>query len=290
MKILFIGGDKRYLEIINSLLVQNHEIDVVGYDNAKLKPDIKKKELEQIEISDYKVIIFPVSGVEKDFSIKADYSNKKIIVPANLLIKTDKGVLIFTGIITEKLQKMLDIATKDAIALMDDKDIAVENSIPTIEGIIGDLIYNTDTTINESNILVLGYGNIGKRLVEMLSYLGANVTVGVNLKTDYELLNRKGIKAIITYEKVMMDQALENSNIIVNTVPSVILRKRDLEIIDKDCYVLDIASYPHGIEFSYIEELKLKCKLLLGIPSIVAPKTAGLILSKKINSVLGGKE
>ena len=289
MRILFLGGDKRQLQIIASLYNQ-HQIDVIGYDNVKLLDDIKIKEIENIDINNYKVIILPVSGVEEDLSVKAEFSKKKVILPIDLLVNTSEDVVIFTGIRTNKLNMMLKLSNRKVIALMEDKEIVKENSIPTIEGIIGDLIYNTEHTINESNIFILGYGNIGKSLASILKMLGAHVTVGVGFKNDYNLVKKKKIKGVLTYEYEMMREALNNSDIIINTIPALVLNKEQLEMINRQCYILDIASYPHGIDFNYVNELKIRGKLLLGIPSLVAPKTAGLILAKKINSVLGGKK
>jgi hypothetical protein len=36
LKILCLGGDKRQLEIIRELYCRRHQIDVVGYENARL--------------------------------------------------------------------------------------------------------------------------------------------------------------------------------------------------------------------------------------------------------------
>ena len=189
MKILFIGGDKRQLQIINSL--SNHEIDVIGYEKIELWDSVNKKELTNININDYQVIILPINGVKSDLSIVAEYNDKTIILPEDFFINTKKDVLIFSGIRTVKLDIMLKLAEREVIALMEDENVKKENSIPTVEGIIGDLIFNTEHTINRSHILVLGYGNIGKPLVETLTFLGAEVTIGVILEEDYRLLKDK---------------------------------------------------------------------------------------------------
>lgn len=287
MKILFIGGDKRQLQIINSL--SNHEIDVIGYEKIELWDSVNKKELTNININDYQVIILPINGVKSDLSIVAEYSDKTIILPEDFFINTKKDVLIFSGIRTVKLDIMLKLAEREVIALMEDENVKKENSIPTVEGIIGDLIFYTEHTINRSRILVLGYGNIGKPLVETLTFLGAEVTIGVILEEDYRLLKDKNKKIILTNNQKEMSETLKEIDIVVNTVPSLIIDKTYLEVINKNCYILDIASYPHGIDFAYANEKGIKNKLLLGIPSIVAPKTTGLILAKKIKSMLGGK-
>jgi dipicolinate synthase subunit A len=66
--------------------------------------------------------------------------------------------------------------------------------------------------------------------------------------------------------------------------------KEYLTLLNKNAYILDVASYPHGVDFEAANNLKIKNSLLLGIPSLVAPKTAGKILVKKINSIIGGEK
>ncbi len=290
MKILFLGGDKRQIEIIKDLSKNNYDIDVIGYDKIKFDSKIKNLNLEKLNISKYNIIILPVNGVREDYSITAEYAKEKIILPPNLFYKTNEKVVLFTGIKTIRLNAMLESIDRKLCALMEEKDVIRQNSIPTVEGIIGDLIYNTEKTINEADILVIGYGNIGKRLVSILEVLGANVTIGIILKDDYDILNKKQKAVLYTNDFIMMKEVLNNSDIIVNTAPDLILNQECLNQIKKDCYILDIASHPHGVDFEYAEKLKLRNKLLLGIPSIVAPKTAGKILSKKISMKIGGQK
>ncbi len=290
MKTLFLGGDKRQLEIINNLNKDKNNIDVVGYSNINIDKNISKVLLEKVKIKNYDVIIFPVSGVKEDFSITSIFDDKKITLPLNFLIESKKQALIFTGVKTQALKELLKIADRDAIALMEDLEVIKENSIPTVEGIIGDLIYNTETTIDNTNTFVIGYGNVGKRLVKTLRHLGANTTVGVKDKTELNELIIKDFNVLYTSDKEAMTKVISDSDIIINTVPNLIIDKDYLKVVNKEAYILDISSYPYGVDFNTANKLNIKNKLYLAIPSIVAPKTAGLILTKKINSIIGGKK
>lgn len=286
MKVLFLGGDKRQVEIINHLKERGHNIDVIGYNQAVFSEDIIKLELEQVKIDEYNVVIFPVSGVKEDFSVVSDFNHDKIILKRDFLNGLNKKALVFTGIKTETLNEMLDVVQHDVIALMDDNDIKKQNSIPTVEGIIGDLIYNTDYTISGSNIFILGYGNVGRPLTEKLKALGADLTIGVIQYEEYKELTQNDINCIYTNNKFLMENVMSGSDIVINTVPELIINKDYLEALNKDAYVLDISSHPHGVDFDSANDLKIKNKLLLGIPGKVAPKTAGLILVNKIDSIL----
>jgi dipicolinate synthase subunit A len=172
---------------------------------------------------------------------------------------------------------------------MEDDEIKKSNSIPTTEGIIADLVYNTPHTINGSDILVLGYGNVGKLLTEKLIALDARVAVGVNTSSDFNTLMKDKIDVFYTNNQTDFSNNLVKANIVVNTVPSLLLDKNYLDVVNHNTYILDISSYPYGIDFDYAKNKYLKCKLFSGIPGVVAPKTSGLILSKKIKHVIGGE-
>lgn len=286
MRILFLGGDKRQLEIIKHLALKGHIIDAIGYDKIQLDDTINKMELDNLNISDYTAVIFPVNGVKDDYSITCEFSSHDIILSPDLLVGLDDKSLVFTGIRTKSLNKMLDCSSKKAIALMEENDVKRENSIPTVEGIIGDLVFNTDYTINGSSIFVLGYGNVGKELTKKLKALGASLTVGVINIDEFEELKSNNVSCIYTNNRMLMEHIMQDSDVIINTVPEVIINRDYLKIMNKDVYVLDIASHPHGVDFKAAEELQIRNKLFLGIPSVVAPKTAGQILVNKINSIL----
>lgn len=286
MKVLFLGGDKRQLEIINHLEKKGHNIDIIGYKQADLKGSVNKIELNDIKIENYNVVIFPVNGVKEDFSITSDFDIDKIILKPDFLIGISEKSIIFTGIKTNALNEMLDKVKKNAIVLMEDDEVKKENSIPTVEGIIGDLIYNTDYTINGANIFILGYGNIGKLLTEKLKGLGANLTVGVLLFEEYKKVTENDINCIYTNNQFLMENSMQENDIVINTVPELIINKDYLKVVNKNAYILDISSHPHGVDFNSANELNIKNKLLLGIPGNVAPKTAGLILVNKIEDIL----
>lgn len=289
MKILFFGGDKRQLEIIKYLLDYNHEIDLLGYENIEINK-CNKVQIENIEINKYDVLIFPVSGVNNDFSVVTDFSKEKIYINPNIFKNVKNNACIISGIKTKNLNKICELANKETIALMEKENIKEKNSVPTVEGILADIINNTESTINSSRIFVLGYGHIGKLLSKMLKNLGAIVTIGVLTNDEAKEIILKNMYPICTKDKKAMSVTLANSEIIINTVPSLIIDKEYLNLISKDTYLLDISSYPYGIDFEAAKNLNLRYKLYTGIPAKVAPKTAGDILAREIDSILRRKK
>lgn len=289
MRILFLGGDRRQLEIIKDLQERKHVVDVIGYKNINLDVSVNKKEIGNINIGDYDVIIFPVNGVREDYSITTTFDDNKTILHSKLLMGCKDKVKIYSGIMTKELEIMLQQAGKTAHILMNDDDIKKKNSVPTVEGIISDIVQNTDFTINNAKIFVIGYGNIGKLLVEYLMKMGANVTVGIIEDRDYEYLAKHYINCLYTTNYIRMTRTMANSDVVINTVPSLVIDDEYLKAANKDIYIIDISSKPHGIDFEAANKYHIRTKLYQGIPAVVAPKTAGRILSRKINDEIGGE-
>ena len=283
MNCLILGGDKRYYEIIRDFKNKNYNVDMVGYINEFA--GTSSINYDDINIKKYDLILFPISGVGNDFIIKGE---KKFKVEADLLKDVKENCLIFSGIKTCCLEEMMNHCKKNINFLMNDESVIKENSIITVEGIISDIITNTDITINKSKVLVIGYGNIGSYLTKVLNDLKALVSVSVILDKDKNSLDKLKINSVYSNDISSMCKVISESDIIINTVPSLVLNEYYINYMKSNCYVLDIASYPHGIDQEALNNRNIKNKIYLGIPSIVAPKTAGKILSKKIDSVVGG--
>lgn len=267
MKVLIFGGDKRYEQVIK-LLEKKNDVDNVTATT-------------EIDQSIYDVIIFPVLGVDDNYQVAGNLLGK------DFLTKTKEGVLIFSGVETTSLKNMLTLANKECFYLMKENDVVKQNVIPTVEGIIADVIQNTDITINKANTMVIGYGNVGRHLVDILEKLGANICVGIKDKNDYEYLKANHKKVFFTNNS-LMNAYLRVSDIIINTASSLVLKKEHIPHLKKDTYILDISSKPYGIDQNAMKENNINYKIYPAIPSKVAPKTSGMILARKINSKIGG--
>lgn len=283
MNTLILGGDKRYYEIIEAFKNKKYNIDLVGYKNKIDKTN--SLNINDVDVAKYDIILFPINAVGEDYTINGEIKFK---ISSNFLNKAKNNVLIFSGIKTPKLEEVLKNGKKKAFFLMKDKEVIKENVIPTVEGIISDIIINTDITIKNSNILVIGYGNVGKYLIEVLNHLKANTIVSIKEDYDKKILDQRKIYNVFSNDIQKMNKVLKNTDVIINTVPSLILDKNYIDNINSNTYVLDISSHPHGIDKEALIKKEINFKIYLGIPSKIAPKTSGLILSKKINHIIGG--
>ena len=244
MKILFLGYDARY-EVLINLLSNKYEIDSIGYSNSnKSVSDIKN-------INDYKIIVLHMPGIKNNYA-------SNVLIPDNLL--DNYTGLIYTGN-TKGLKGNVE-------SFLSDKEIVHNNTIITVDGIM-DRISSIDKVI----ICILGYGNIGSMLYDRLK---DNYKVKVGVKEDEVGVVKDSFS---TSNKKDLEYYLKSSDLIINTVPSHIIDEDILECIN--CYFLDIASFPYGVDENKVKNYKFKYDLYSSIPSKYAPIKAGKMLLKK---------
>jgi len=169
--------------------------------------------------------------------------------------------------------------------IMDQDEIAIYNSIPTAEGVIYYLIKNTTHTIHNANIHVIGAGRCGETLAKSLLALGGLVSISSRNPKLVARLFESGVRVAATDA-----DTLGEADVVVNTIPALVLDKEALSQMKSDVYVVDIASAPGGVDFQVAKELGIKAELLPALPSIVAPKTAASYLSEFIVKVVKEKE
>ena len=154
------------------------------------------------------------------------------------------------------------------IDIMKDENFTIANTIPTAEGAIAKAIEETEFTLDNANVMVIGYGRVGKTLCYKLKQLNANV-YAVD-KDEKELARAKtyGINAVNIKE---ININICKMDIVFNTVPSLILSKEKLILMSTETLIIDISSKPYGTDFVSAKRLGIKAIQYSGIPGKIAP-------------------
>lgn len=197
-----------------------------------------------------------------------------------LISKLDNKVL-FTGAISNSIkEKLKNVKYYD---LMDLDEVAVMNAIPTAEGAIYEAIKNSNITLSGSNVLVMGYGRIGKVLAKMLEGLNAKVYCEARTKKDIAFIEAMGYNSIYIAD---LNSYLPKMDYIFNTIPVTLLDESNLKYINKECTIIDLASAPGGIDFELAKKMDLNVSWTLALPSKVAPKSAAKYLKDAIDTII----
>jgi dipicolinate synthase subunit A len=277
-KYLIIGGDMRSVYLSELLKKEYHRVEMYGFE--KKQPDTKNKNLS-LMISDANVIICGIPLESAGGLVNMPFSAEAL--PVNALIEMMSSEVFFVaGKIEKEIRKQLDDRRIQYIDLLDREEMAVLNAIPAAEGAVDLIINAIPATIHNSRILVLGFGRIGKVLSKILHGFGAEVWVAARKYSDLSWIEVYGYKPVHIKD---LESYVTDMDVIVNTIPSKILTADILNKIHLDCYLLDLASKPGGIDFEHAEKLGFKVDWALSIPGKIAPLTAAEVIKRTIDNV-----
>lgn len=277
MKIGFIGGDLRQLTLMDCFKKNGHAVKIYGYDGAENSVE------NSGELADCEILVFPVPTCSGD-GIFAPKSNCNIHIND---LEFGNARLIFYAGGNEQFNKKLASSGALCINYLKDESLVQKNAIATAEGTLEILINETAETVFGSNILVTGYGKVAKAVCKMLSALGASVTVAARRK---EALAEAYCDRMNTLNISELSDVAEEFNVIINTVPALVIDNSVLLNVDENALVVDLASKPGGVDFIAAKDLNRRVIWSLGIPGKVAPVTSGKIIYETLNSIIMEKE
>lgn len=285
-KYLIIGGDMRSTYLAELLKKEYHRVEIYGFD--KKQNNGKNSNLTQM-VTNADIIICGIPLAAAGGLVNMPLSEEALTVHTLIELMPENAVFV-AGKIDKDVRESLSKKGIRYLDLLDREEMAVLNAIPAAEGAVEMIINAIPRTIHGSKILILGYGRIGKILAGILSGFGADVWVEARNYADLSWIEANGYKPVHLND---LERYVTDMNVIVNTVPHVLLTADILNKIHLDCYLLDLASKPGGIDFEHARELGIKTDWALSLPGKVAPLTAAEIIKKTIDNVMlegGGKK
>ncbi|WP_100487730.1 dipicolinic acid synthetase subunit A [Sporolactobacillus pectinivorans] len=285
--IVILGGDARQIEVIDKLIGLDARLSLVGFDqlDRNFNGAVKAK-MEEVDAGTVDSVILPVSGTDKDGNVETTFSNESIKLTQGWLDQTPEHCTIYSGISTAYLDKVSHETNREVVKLFERDDVAIYNSIPTVEGAIMMVIQNTDITIHHAHVIVLGLGRTGVSLARAFHALGAYVKVGDRRPEHIARAVEMGVDAF--YLKNLADEVHDNE-ICINTIPALVLTSRVLSRMPSGSFIIDLASLPGGTDFRYAKKRGIKAIITPGLPGLVAPKSAGRIIANVMVELLQEK-
>ncbi|CAG9607397.1 dipicolinic acid synthetase subunit A [Pseudoneobacillus rhizosphaerae] len=284
MQIAVIGGDARQLEIIRKLTELDAKLSLVGFEQLDHAfTGAVKEKVDEVDFSHVDSIILPVPGTNLEGHVETIFSNEKVVLIEEMLMKTPAHCTIYSGISNAYLTGITKKANRRLVQLFERDDVAIYNSIPTVEGTIMMAIQHTDFTIHGSRVTVLGLGRVGMSVARTFQALGAKVKVGAR-KSEH--LARISEMALVPFHLNNLEAEVKDVDILINTIPTVIVNATVISKMPAHTLIIDLASKPGGTDFRYAEKRGIKALLAPGLPGIVAPKTAGQILANVLSQLL----
>ena len=228
VKIAVIGGDSRQIYCARKLSEMGFETALFGFDNCDIEIGncTRCKDVDDA-LNMAKVVLLPLPLTRDGFTVSCPYSDNGISL-AVLFSLIGNGAVVLGGKIDECVR---DMALKMNVKLVDyneREEFQVANAYLTAESAVGIAMNELGVSLLGLNVLVMGYGRIGKCLCMLLKSLGADVYASARKKKDFEWIRAFGYSSVDTSK---INEVLPSCRIIFNTIPQKILDESCLESV-----------------------------------------------------------
>ena len=280
-KIAVIGGDMRQIHIARYY-------NEIGYDTVLFANDLSEGKCFRHEGSVYDalsgnfLLILPLPLSRDKKTLNAPFQEKNISLHEIYSLACETPYIALPAkndMITEYLSKdsrIIEYAVSESFLL--------KNARATVEGAISIAINETDKTVFDSVYAVTGYGRIGKLLVSALTALGAKVKLFARKKNDRILACAAGAESFDISE---IESNIYDADVVINTVPEVIMREKELSAIGENTLIIELASLPGGVDKDIAELLGVRIINAQSLPGKFSPRSSALFIAESISESLG---
>ena len=280
--ITVVGGDLRIVKLVEMLINDGYKVYTYALENSEELLSLDGVEMcptLQEAVSYSKVVVGPVPLSSDRRRISSPFGRN--IVELEAFIEALKGKYLIAGNIN--ITEQLDDMGVQYTDLLKREEFSVLNTIATAEGTIQIAMEETQRTVHGTNVLIMGFGRIGKVLAKMLDGIGAKVSCEARKNEDISWIKAYG------YNPIHLNDLNENLNkfdIIINTIPFQILDSERLDLVKNDAVIIDLASNPGGVDRKAAREKGIKVIWALSLPAKVAPLTSAEFIKETLYHVL----
>lgn len=279
--IWLLGGDQRQAELARLLAMDGHQVHTWALEEGlpAEEPGSARQPPDGLSQADCVILPLPAADGSALHSPLSQFHPTlrqvfKALVP---------GQLVLAGKVDSGLQAL---AQERGVCLLDyfaREELAVANAVPTAEGAIQIAMEQLPITLHGAQVLVVGFGRIGQATALRLAALGSQVTVAARRWEALTWAQALGCEGLLLSQ---LAEGPRPFQLVVNTVPALVLDKEVLQRFPAGCLILDLASKPGGVDRTAAEGLGLPVIHALSLPGKVAPVTAAAILQTTIYHML----
>lgn len=212
----------------------------------------------------------------------SDMTDKRMIYACDYL--RDKGYIITKD--KESANIVVPPVTAKpsdtALPYMSDEAFLVSNAYLTAEASISVAKSSSDSSLINASVLIVGFGRIAKALHSLLKAYTSNITICARKSSDRANAVCQGANAI------SFDDLKKNSSysFVFNTVPHPVFNDAELMALGNDCVVIDLASFPGGVDKHIASVRGVQLVEARGLPGKYSPKSAGRIIADTIDKMI----
>lgn len=275
MKILICGGDERFVILAGMLQAEGHEVCCLGMDKAALPSGVRR--VSAPESAD--AAVFPLPAEKAQGMLNAPFASEPRTA-LGVLGDTGETPLILGGKLSTKFRETALERGQRVFDCMQRPEFTAGNAAITAEGAVSRLMEASDKAIQDMKVLVIGWGRIGKLLLQKLRGLNADACLMSKNPEARSLASAMGYEALAPN----CGRALMSSfDAVINTAPAQVLG--ELSALRDSCILMELASTPGGIDPQAACDRGMRYIAAPGLPGKYAPVSAARLIYGAVTNI-----
>lgn len=280
-----IGGDLRQLYLVKELAAQNCKVchfALCQPTQSFCLPENMADACDSFEdaLENSECILCPMPLSKDGISLNQTAQEETISIN-QMLMRLKKGQIFFAGGISRNFRLTAQKKGVRVVDFMQDVTLAHFNSIATAEGVICEAIKNSSINLHNSRCAVLGYGKCGRTIAAYLKRMFCFVTVASSDETERA---QAALFADHAMDLETFQGQIDTYDFIFNTIPAMVLTRESLSHVNSTAMILDIASFPGGVDFEAAKELSVPALSCLSLPGRYAPASSARAIRMSIET------
>ncbi len=270
-----VGGDLRHVKLAEMLENDGNTVHTLALEQ------MRKSAVQMSDAARAHCVVLPLPVI-KGGVLHTPLSDELFTVE-EIFAELRPGQVVCGGLVAEGLFAEAERRSLRLFDYYEREECKVANAVPTAEGAIQVALENMDITLHGSRSLVIGFGRVGKLVASRLQAMGSRVTVSARKCEDWAWAEAYGY---MTEDTGRLREWMGGFDLVVNTVPHLILDHAHLTRLQPGAFVIDLASLPGGTDFTAARELGIRAVSLPGIPGKTAPVTAAKAIRDALYHIL----
>lgn len=275
MKIIICGGDERFVILAGMLREAGYEVCCLGMENAHLPSGVRR--VSRAENAG--AAIFPLPAENAGGGLNAPFAAEPLCAQ-ELLEELGETPLILGGRLGAKFRQTALAHGQRVFDCMQRPEFAAGNAAVTAEGALSRLMEASDKAVLDMRVLVIGWGRIGKLLLQKLRGLNAAACL---MSQNPEA---RSLAAAMGYETLAPDCAgalMGSFDAVINTAPAQVLG--ELSALRDGCILMELASAPGGIDPQAARDGGKRYISAPGLPGKYAPVSAARLIYGVVTNI-----
>lgn len=266
MNIAVVGGDKRFEVIAKKLERYVSGTVLLGHGKNERRENTN-------------IYILPVPVSRDGITVNAPLSKENYRLEDIITAKPD---IILGGLIPKDFKEKCKASNIKVYDYYNDEETVLKNAILTAEAAVTKADASTDRALYGSEVLVIGYGRIGKQIAAIMKTLKAECTCSSRSEDTLKEIKDDGLKPVNT-EDIL--KHAEKYDYIFNTAPAPVLDEEFIKRLKSTAFVMDLAT-ASGTDLGAAKKYNRNVGIYPALPSKCSYITAAEVIFSGIIKIL----